>query len=113
MRFNQYQLVMNNTKWEEIRAAMLESPNTHQWRTKDIETGYICPWDGDWFYHFKFDGPMDSYKFIEWIEIKTETEKVRNDLLGILNSIHVPGEILGDVIRVYGYIEIGKHIDYL
>jgi len=52
----QYQKVMNNTKWEEIREAMLDSPTVHNWRTKDIETGYICPWDGKWFYHFRLGG---------------------------------------------------------
>lgn len=109
MKYNQYQQVMNDTKWEEIRLAMFNCPINHQWRTKDIETGYICPWDEEWYYHFKLDG----YKTIEWLEIKAETDKVRNDVLKILNKIHVPGEIFDDVIRVYGYVEIGSFIDYL
>lgn len=54
---------MNNTKWEEIRSAMLDSPNTHQWRTKVIKTGYICPWDGEWYYHFKL--------IVNWIVISS------------------------------------------
>ncbi|HHY72170.1 MAG TPA: hypothetical protein GX497_02885 [Bacillus bacterium] len=106
---NQFQEVMNNTKWEEIREAMLDSPNVHQWRTKDIETGYICPWDDEWFYHFRIGG----YKCIEWLEIKTETQEIRNEVLEVLKCIYVPGEALDDVIRVYGYVEIGKLVDYL
>jgi hypothetical protein len=109
MKFNQYQQVMNDTKWEEIRLAMSNYPINRQWRTKDIETGYICPWDGEWYYHFKLGG----YKTIEWLEIKAETDEIRNDLLKILNSIHVPREVFDDVIRVYGYVEIGKFTDYL
>lgn len=109
MPHNQYQAVMNNTKWGEIREAMLESHNVHLWRTKDIETGHICPWDGEWFYHFK----IGIYKCIEWLEIKTESEDIRNEVLEILKDIHVPGEVLDDVIRVYGHVEIGKHVDYL
>ncbi|OIK11539.1 hypothetical protein BIV60_18010 [Bacillus sp. MUM 116] len=100
---------MNNTKWEEIREAMLDSPNGHPWRTKNIETGYICPWDGEWFYHFRIGG----HKCTEWLEIKSETEEIRNEVLEILKGIHVPGEVLDGVIRVYGYVEIGKSVDYL
>ncbi|WP_051348390.1 DUF6678 family protein [Peribacillus kribbensis] len=113
MNVNQYQPAMNNTEWEEIRSAMLDSPNAHQWRTKDIETGYICPWDGEWFYHFKIDGELDSYKSILWLEIKAETEEIRNEVLEILKKIHVPGEVHDKVIRVYGFIEMGKPVDYL
>lgn len=47
MDYNQYQQVMNDIKWEEIRLAMYDYPNNHQWRTKDIETGYTCPWEGE------------------------------------------------------------------
>ncbi|MEH7309221.1 DUF6678 family protein [Neobacillus drentensis] len=113
MKHNQYQEVMNNTKWEEIREAMLDSPNVHQWRTKDIETGYICPWDGEWFYHFKIEGVVDSYKTIEWLEITAETEKMRKEVLEILQNIHVAGEVLDNAIRVYGYVEMGKSVDCL
>jgi hypothetical protein len=109
MKHNQFYPVMNDTKWEEIRLAMYDYPNNRQWRTKDIENGYICPWDGEWFYHFRNGG----YKSIQWLEIKAETEEIRNDILEILKSIHVPGEVFDDVIRVYGYVEIGKSCDYL
>jgi hypothetical protein len=109
MEYIKYQQVMNDTKWEEIRLAMYDYPNNRQWRTKDIESGYICPWDGEWFYHFKLGG----YKTIEWLDIKAETEEIRNDVLKILKAIHVPGEVFDDVIKVYGYVEIGKFVDYL
>jgi Family of unknown function (DUF6678) len=109
MDYSQYQQVMNDTKWEEIRLLMYDYPNNNQWRTKDIETGFICNWDGEWFYHFMIDG----YKHIEWLEIKVKTEEIRKDILDILKSIHVPGEIFDKVIRVYGYVELGKSVDYI
>lgn len=109
MDYNQYQQVMNDTKWEEIRLAMYDYPNNHQWRTKDMETGYTCPWEGEWYYHFKSGG----YKNIEWLEIRSETEEIRDDIIKILSTIHVPGEVFNDVIKVYGYVEISKPLGYL
>ncbi|MDN7240963.1 hypothetical protein QWY14_04135 [Planococcus sp. N028] len=109
MKHSHYQQVMNDTKWKELRAAMYNYPDNLQWRTKDIETGYICPWDGDWFHHFKSGG----YISIEWLKIKAETEELRKDLTAVLRNIHVPGEVILDVIRVYGYVKKGGFIDYL
>ena len=74
-----------------------------------METGYICPWDQDWYYHFKSSG----YKNIEWLEIKLEAEAIRDDIIKILRVIHVPGEIFDNIIKVYGYVEIGEPVDYL
>ena len=35
---------MNNTKWEELRAAMYGLDGLRpRWRTKDLESGYVCP----------------------------------------------------------------------
>ena len=104
-----YYPVMNNTKWEEIREAMYNSPTHIQWRTKDIETGYISTWDAEWYYHFR----LGDYKYIEWLEIKAETDELRKDLLDILQKIHVPGKVLEDVIRVYGYVDTESYVDYI
>lgn len=104
-----YYPVMNNTKWEEIREAMYNSPTHIQWRTKDIETGYISTWDAEWYYHFR----LGDYKYIEWLEIKADTEELRKDLLDILQKIHVPGKVLEDVIRVYGYVDTESYVDYI
>ncbi len=103
------QQLMNNTKWEEIRVAMYNCPYNVQWRTKDLESGYISPWDGEWYYHFKDGG----YKTIEWLEIKVETVEIRDEVRTILRNIHVPGVACDNVIRVYGYGEVGSFMDYL
>lgn len=109
MEVKQNHLLMNNTKWEKIRVSMYHFPHNVQWRTKDIESGYISPWDGEWFYHFK----DREYKSIEWLEIKIDSKEIRDEVRSILSNIHVPGVTYDDRIRVYGYVEIGSYIDYL
>ncbi|WLR42514.1 hypothetical protein LC087_17765 [Bacillus carboniphilus] len=113
MQDNKFQQLMNNTKWNEIRKAMIEYDGTTHWRTKDIEKGFVSDWDGDWFYHFKTNGTSEDYKYIEWLEIKVPSLKMKNDVLNIFKNINVPGEIFEDVIRVYGYCQLGKFIQYL
>ncbi|PEB61268.1 hypothetical protein COM86_25130 [Priestia megaterium] len=108
MRFYEYQSVMNDTKWEEIRNAMNDCSINTIWRTQDVKTKYISDWDGDWFYHFK-----DSYKNIEWLEIKVENLEEKNQVINTLRKINVPGEAKDDVIKVYGYVQNNNFIDYL
>lgn len=108
MRLNEYQNLMNNTKWEEIRTAMVNYHTPVQWRVKSIDNGYVSDWDKEWFYHFKLGG----YETIEWLEIKTGCKEVKNDIVDILRKIHVPGEVFEDHIKVYGYRKQG-FIDYI
>ena len=109
----EYRHVMNHTKWEEIRRAMLDFPKQNMWRTKDVETGYMSDWDGDWFYHFKINGDKTSFKTIEWLEIKCENEEIKKELVNVLQEIHVPGEILSGSIKIYGHVKTGTYIDYI
>lgn len=102
--------VMNNTKWEEVRLAMYSLGDVHPtWRTRDIETGYVSEWDGEWFYHFR-DGGYDS---IEWLEITITSEEQERAVLAALKVIHVPGERSEVGYRVFGYVEPGKSVKYL
>ncbi|MEI3612358.1 DUF6678 family protein [Pseudogracilibacillus sp. SO30301A] len=113
MGFAGYQSLMNDTKWEEIWLAMIDIPELIYWRTKDIDTKYISHWDAEWFYHFKLNGNRESYKTIEWLEIKAESEEIKNKVIKMLKEIHVPGEVLSDTIKVYGYIKEDSFIDYI
>lgn len=101
--------VMNNTKWDELRLAMHNlgelSPS---WRTNDVN-GYICPWDGDWFHHFRQGG----YATIEWVEIRTKTAEQTAAVLESLRKIHLPGLRIDEGFRVYGYARDGVAINYL
>jgi hypothetical protein len=99
---------MNDTKWEEIKEAMNEYPATVLWRVKNIDNGFLSNWDAEWFYHFRLGG----YDTIEWLEIKVDNEEMKNEVVSILRKIHVPGEVLKDSIKVYGYSKDG-FIDYI
>ena len=47
------QPLMNDTKWNELRLAMYDlDAQSPRRRTKNLESWYICRWDGEWFYHF-------------------------------------------------------------
>ncbi|MBE1556851.1 DUF6678 family protein [Sporosarcina limicola] len=109
MEYKDFQPVMNNTKWEEIRLVMYNYHLNLLWRTKDVVNNNICEWDNEWYYHFSEDG----YETIEWLEIKTEDEMQKNDVIKILRKINVPGEINDNIIKVYGYIKSNEYVDYL
>jgi hypothetical protein len=98
--------LMNDSKWDEIRLAMYDYDGLIQWRTKDVENGYIAQWDTDWFHHFRLGG----YKPIEWLEISLNEDNTAY-VMTKLKEIHVPGEIDGNVVRVYGYKD--GFVDYI
>ena len=100
--------LMNNTKWDEVRLAMYNLSSSPQWRTKDIESGYVSEWDREWFYHFREGG----YEMIEWVEIRSEDAEHKSEIIKCLEKIRVPGEIEGRIIRVYGYA-VDKAVNYL
>lgn len=100
---------MNNTKWEELRLAMYSLGHLRpSWRTKDI-TGYLTPWDGEWFYHFR-DGVFTS---IEWLEIQVLSAEQDAAVLALLREIHLPGHRIEQGFRVYGYAPDDVAIGYV
>lgn len=50
---------MNNTKWNEIRVAMVSMESPPLWRITFLN-GYESAVDGEWFYHFSGGGYWDS-----------------------------------------------------
>jgi len=69
-----------------------------KWRTKDIETGFIPEWDGEWFHHFRGGG----YESIEWVEIRVTSLEQEEAVANALRAIHVPGERTEHGYRVFG-----------
>ena len=106
---DQYAPVMNDTKWWELRNAMLETEDTPRWRTRCIDNGYISGWDMEWCYHFTEGG----FKDIEWLEIEITSQSQRTLVLRILRYIHVPGEVVDVGFRVYGYVLLGENVQYI
>jgi len=102
--------LMNDSKWDELRLAMYTLGTLRpRWRTLDVENGYLSPWDGEWFYHFRNGG----YKSIKWVELAVETQEQRQAVLSELVKIHVPGEKTEDGFRVLGYAELGAEVNYI
>jgi len=100
--------VMNNTKWEELRTAMLALPDAPQWRSRIVGTGYESGWDGEWFYHFRDGG----YSDLEWVEVKVSSPAQEEAVLAALRAIHLPGHRTGDGFKIYGYLKPGQSMDY-
>ncbi len=102
---------MNDTKWREIRNAMCRLAEYRpRWRTLDVENGHLSDWDGDWYYHFELGG----YKTIERLEIKIDSEEMRERVRQILVSIHVPGRETEEGFMVLGYTRGGDDaVDYI
>lgn len=101
--------VMNDTKWNELRLAKHGlAERRPAWRTTDI-SGYICPWNGEWFYHF-LDG---GYESIEWLEIRVDSPEQDSVVLAALQEIHVPGQRIEQGFRVYGHVADGASVNYL
>ena len=94
---------MNKTKWDEIRLSMynlgINMKTAIKWRTKDVKNGYISNWDGEWYYHFKNGG----YETIEWLEISTPNNIIKEAILNELKKIHIPSKIQEGSIMIYGY----------
>jgi hypothetical protein len=101
--------LMNNTKWDELRLAMSQLGSLHpMWRTRDV-SGYVSPWDGEWFYHFRAGG----YESIEWAEIRITTRKQDIAVFDALKQIHLPGERIEGGFRIYGYVPDGTPVRYI
>ncbi len=102
--------VMNDTKWDELRLAMYSLGKLRpMWRTKDVETGFIPNWDGEWLYHFRNGG----YKSIEWVEIEITSQEQDAAVYDALKRIHLPGERTEKGYRVVGYATKGQQVNYI
>ncbi|WP_205200289.1 DUF6678 family protein [Burkholderia sp. Cy-637] len=101
--------MMNDTKWEELRAAMHALSDAPQWRNKIVGTGYVSPWDGEWFHHFRNGGYAD----LEWVEIKVNSLSQEQAVLAALKAIHLPGHRTDVGFKIYGHLKPGQFIDYV
>ena len=102
---------MNYTKWKELLTAFYQleccgSAPAVRWRTKDLETGFLCPWDGTWS-HFACDS--GDWKYIDFLQIELTPEN-RCFVLETLRRIHVPTTVSEEIVTIYGY---RQDVDYL
>lgn len=108
---SEYFSVANDTKWCELREAMLDlaPPDRPRFRCKNLETGNLSQWDGEWFYHWTSGG----WDWMEWAELSTETAHQRELVRAILSRIRFAGEQTTVGFRVYGYVRNGEAADYI
>jgi hypothetical protein len=101
--------VLNDTKWNEIREAMMSVEPLPRWRNRIMHTGYVSPWDREWVHHFKIGGYAD----VEWVEIAADSPAHGDAILSKLRAIHVPGEATEVGFRILGWVAPGQACDWL
>ena len=101
--------LMNNTKWNELRIGMYGlGALAPQFRVRNVHSGCVGNWDGEWFYHF-----CGRHEEDEWVEIAVTSDAQREAVLQVLRSVHVPGEVTETGFRIFGYAPLGAVVDYL
>jgi hypothetical protein len=106
-----YYSAANDTKWRELRAAMLDLDNAvrPKFRCKSLECSQVDQWDGEWFYHWLEIG----WDRIEWVELSAKEALRRDVVRAILKRIRFAGEETAEGFRIYGYLRNGEAADYL
>lgn len=100
--------VMNDTKWQELRRAMLAITPPPLWSTLSMNGHQSAP-DREWFYHFQDGGYAD----IVSVDIIGDDDEHRAEILSALQIVHVPGENIVGGFRVFGYVKRDHDVDYL
>lgn len=99
---------MNNTKWNEIRVAMVSMESPPLWKVT-LLNGYESALDGEWFYHFNGGGYLE----IRYLDIFTNTVEQHTTVGTILRAIHLPGMETSTGYRIWGYADLFSDVDYL
>ena len=101
---------MNNSKWEELRVAMLGlGPLRPQFSIKDRDREEPHSWDGEWLYHFR----DREYDAIEHVDLSVNSPQQRDAVRDRLRAIHLPGVETDGGFRIYGWVKRGEFVDYL
>jgi hypothetical protein len=71
-----YYSVANDTKWRELRRAILDLDPADQpdFRCKNLQSGHLSQWDREWSYHWLTGG----WKWMEWAELSVKTNRQRD-----------------------------------
>ena len=99
--------VANDTKWNELREAMLTMAKRPAFRFMDLNGHYSRP-DSEWFYHFR-DGGLETTR---WVDLVVDDAQDRSEVVGHLKRIGLAGHETDEGFRVFGYIKPGQAIDY-
>ncbi len=96
--------VCNNTKWDELREAMLDlrGKERPKWRSTNLN-GFQYGYDGEWYYHFLGDG---DYSDMQHVDVKSASDACDLLVQEAIRRIGLVAKRLEPrVWRVYGYID--------
>jgi hypothetical protein len=97
--------VCNDTKWNELREAMLSLPaeTRPKWRSLSLN-GFDRGWyDWDWSYHFFAGG---GYRDLRHVDIASTDETTDAAVLAAIRTIGLAASRLEHLVwRVYGYVD--------
>jgi hypothetical protein len=105
---NMLNLVMNNTKWNEVHLVMYALDPSPAGSTLS-RNGHRYGPDREWFYHFRNGGYEDIVHVDIHVAISHQHELVQT----AHKKIHVPGAVVADGFRVFDYVEHDQFIDYI
>jgi len=102
---------MNDTKWRELRGAMIRRHDKPRYRVQCLLSAptRADSWDSDWYYH------LPRFVWIEWLDIDPILVKARDrspagrrlditaEIVDLLKTRSIPFEVVDGLIRVYGY----------
>lgn len=103
--------VMNDTKWRELREAMLSLQRRPKYRLQCLLSPPTDPddWDSEWYYH------LPTFVWIEWLDIdpihrarrghlvQDERTDLTSELIPLLEQHSIPFEANGPYLRIHGY----------
>jgi hypothetical protein len=102
-----YASYANNTKWSELRDAMVGLyPRAPSFRVKTLNWLGEPRWDGEWYYHFKSDY---EWKDMEWVDLTPRPSANAislDEIEAICRRIGFEIERHKDIVRIIGYREI-------
>jgi hypothetical protein len=102
------QPLMNNTKWRELRHAMLSLERPPRWFSTSTN-GYRYGPDSEWFYHFQ----EGRYSDLLLVDIIAGDESHRQAIRSVIGPIHLPGEETAEGFRILGYAKPGQAVSFL
>ena len=111
IRQSEYSSLANDTKWRELRTAMLNLERADQpdFRCMNLESGVLGPSDSEWYYHWLRGG----WEWMEWVDLSVKTTRQRDLVRAILKRIRFAGEETADGFRIFGYLRNGQPADYI
>jgi len=94
--------VCNNTKWSELREAMLGIPEEQRPKRRSVVLdGFESDYDGEWYYHFR-DGGYDELRHID---VKSPNDVIDAAVLLAIRKLHLAASRVGpNIWRIFGYV---------